>query len=108
MSDQHLICVALTNELVVIGELVQETENAIALKDAASVHHVKPDPEQGITEGSLVVSEVFPSCINLTKAVCFSYNQVVATFAPSDILLGAYNDWCQNILNMPELDSDNE
>lgn len=102
MSEQKLICVALSNELVVIGDLINESEKAIALKDVASVHHVKPDPEQDITEGSLVVSEIFPSCVNLVRPVCFSYDQVVATFAPSDILLGAYDDWCQTVLNMAE------
>lgn len=102
MSEQKLICVALTNEIVVIGDLVQETDKAIALKDVASVHHVKENPEQGVESGSLIVSEVFPSCINLTKAVCFSYDQVVATFSPSALLLDAYSDWCDNILEMPE------
>lgn len=102
MSDKHLICVALANDVVVIGDLVQETDRAVALTDAASVHHVKENPKEGITQGSIVVSEVFPSCVNLTRPVVFSYDQVVATFAPSDILLSAYDDWCSNVLEITE------
>lgn len=102
MSDKHLLCVALSNELVVVGDVVHETDKAIALKDVASIHHLKENPEEGIEQGSLVVSEVFPSCVNLMKPVCFSYEQVVATFAPSDLLLEAYDDWCVNVLNLKE------
>lgn len=98
MSDKYLICVALSNEIVVVGELVQETDKAIALRDVASVHHVKPDPEEGIIDGSIVVSELFPSCVNLAKPVCFSYDQVVATFSPSSLLLEAYDDWVSKFL----------